>query len=391
MVKVLSPHERFIRAVCHEEPDKVPIFESLGVESPTADIVLGRPSILGSVERMLRLELEGKFDEVTEGVLKDAFDLTVKLKFDAANITLPPYMKPPPPESRPRLIGDWVYTVGDTVHRFIPESGVTLEVDSKIKRRGIPAFEEYVRELEQKRDVDVEEAHEAFEDYYRRLGRLYHALEIPTCSAAGHIPMGSSWFYMFLTWFYTHPELVKRFFEANTRRNLEWMKMAVDYGAEFMILHGDIACTQGPFISPKHYREFIFPEIREEVQFLHKRGIFAFNTSDGNLWPIIDDYLINCGVDGMMEIQKTAGMDSRRLKERFGDQICFNGGVDCSLILPFGSKEDVTRETAKAVETLSPGGGHILGSSHDIHQGVKPENFFTMLETAKRHGDYTRH
>ncbi|MEM2906389.1 MAG: uroporphyrinogen decarboxylase family protein [Candidatus Bathyarchaeia archaeon] len=388
----MSPRERFIRAVCHEEPDRVPIFESLGVESPTADLVLGRASILGSAERRLTLELEGRYDELREGVVRDAFDLTVRLRFDAANIVLPPYLNPPPPQSRPQLVGEGLYKLGETVHRFIPESGVDLEIDSRIKREGIPAFEEHVRGLEEASgDEDSREVHEAFEEYDRRLGRAYRSLEIPTCSAAGHIPIGSSWFSQFLTWFYVRPDLVRRFFKAETRRNLRWIKLAIDYGAEFMILHGDIACTQGPFISPRQYHEFLLPEIREEVGFLHRRGVFAFNTSDGNLWPIIDDYLINSGVDGMMEIQKTAGMDSHRLKERFGDQICFNGGVDCSLILPFGSKEDTARETREAIETLSPGGGHILGSSHDIHQGVKPENFLTMMETARRHGAYTKH
>ncbi|MEM3047355.1 MAG: hypothetical protein QW057_09805, partial [Candidatus Bathyarchaeia archaeon] len=97
----MSPRERFIRAVCHEEPDRVPIFESLGVESPTADLVLGRASILGSAERRLTLELEGRYDELREGVVRDAFDLTVRLRFDAANIVLPPYLNPPPPQSRP--------------------------------------------------------------------------------------------------------------------------------------------------------------------------------------------------------------------------------------------------------------------------------------------------
>jgi len=363
----------------------------MGVESPTADILLGRPSILGSTERRLMLQFEGRFDELREGILKDSFDLTVRLKFDAGFMTLPP-SRNPLPESRPRLIGDGLYAVGDTVHRFIPESGVDLEIDSRIKREGIPAFKEHVRDLEQEREADLKEAHEAFEDYGRTLGRYYRDMEIPTCSDpyGGHVPVGSSWFHAFLTWFYVRPDLVRRFFKAETRRNIRWMKIAIDYGAEFMVLHGDIACTQGPFISPRQYHEFLFPEIREEVDFLHKRGLFAFNSSDGNLWPIIDDYLVNSGVDGMMEIQKTAGMDSRKLKERFGDRICFNGGIDCSIVLPFGSREEIIRETKEAIEILSPGGGYILGSSHDIHQGVKPDNFLTMMEAARRYGDYTR-
>jgi len=89
----------------------------------------------------------------------------------------------------------------------------------------------------------------------------------------------------------------------------------------------------------------------------------------------------------MMEIQETAGMDSQKLKERFGDRVCFNGGVDCSLVLPFGSRGDVIRETRDAIDILSPCGDCILGSSHHIHQGVKPENF-AMMDTARTCGPY---
>ena len=80
------------------------------------------------------------------------------------------------------------------------------------------------------------------------------------------------------------------------------------------------------------------PEIRRKTWFLHKRGVFAFNSSDGNLWPIIDDYLIKSGVDDMMEIQTTAGMDLRFLKERFGAFICFQGEWTAPSLSPMAQR-----------------------------------------------------
>jgi len=129
--------------------------------------------------------------------------------------------------------------------------------------------------------------------------------------------------------------------------------------------------------------------MKEHVDHLHRKGVFVFNTSDGNLWPIVDDYLVNSGVDGMAEIQPTAGMANAPLKERFGDRICFNGGVDCAYTLTFGTPEEVAAETRKAIQILAPGGGVILSSSHDIHRGVPPQNFFAMLHAINKYGGYS--
>ena len=109
--------------------------------------------------------------------------------------------------------------------------------------------------------------------------------------------------------------------------------------------------------------------------------------SDGNLWPIIDDYLIGTGVDGVREIQ-TSVMDRWKLKELYGDRICFNGNVDCQSTLVYGSTKDVAEETKNCIKALSPGGGHILSSSNSVNQTVKPENFFTMLKICRTYGIY---
>jgi len=382
------PRERVVRAICHEEPDRVPVYEPYGVFSPTADVILGRPSIIGDSSRRLKMEFEGRYKEIRKAYIKDTIDLSSKLNFDVAYVSPPPYREEPKPEDRPNLIGEWTWSAGDSVYRFLPGSGVVKEIDSKIKSGGIPALKEYVDELEETKQADMEELHEGLDDFEKTLGRIWKKQGLLLCSAAGHIPMGASWFPLFLQCFYRNRDLMRRFLQVTTKRNIMAMKLAMDYGAELIYIHGDIACNHGPFISPDLYRELIFPEIKKEVDELHKRGAFAFNSSDGNLWPIIDDYLVNSNVDGMMEIQVTAGMDRRKLKERFGDRICFNGAVDCSLVLPYGSQAEVIRETKSTIDTLSPGGGHILCSTHSIHKGVKPENYLTMLQVARKYGQY---
>ena len=50
-------------------------------------------------------------------------------------------------------------------------------------------------------------------------------------------------------------------------------------------------------------------------------------------------------------------MDSHRLKEAFGDRLCFHGGIDQQQVLAFGTPADVEEEVRKRIQALGPGGG----------------------------------
>lgn len=383
---MLAGRERVVRAVCHEEPDVVPVFEPYGVLPPTADIILGRPCVATSEIRGVKLFAKRGDRKYREVIRRDWRDLVQRLKFDAGPLISGTHYRP---EAPPRMMGEYSWSIGGAVYRHHPKTGVTLEIDSKIMREGSSALEEHVKDLEEEGDSEIDEiirefqVDEALAKFWWRLGVLVYA-------SSGTVPVGASWLPLFLKGFYLHPELIRRYLKQKTRRVIITGKIAADLGAELMFIGGDIAYNYGPMISPKQYRDFLLPEIRAQTDALHKRGVFAFNSSDGNLWPIIEDYLINSGVDGMMEIQVTADMDLKKLKDLYGEKICFTGSVDCQHTLVHGGVRQVTEETKKVIETLSPGGGHILSSSNSIHAGVKPENFFAMLEAARKYGKYNR-
>ena len=77
-----------------------------------------------------------------------------------------------------------------------------------------------------------------------------------------------------------------------------------------------------------------------------------------------------------------AGMEARVLKEKYGEQLCFEGGVSVQNTLPFGTVEDVRAEVEERISVLGKDGGYILGPSHAIQAGTPVENIYTMFETA---------
>jgi hypothetical protein len=48
----------------------------------------------------------------------------------------------------------------------------------------------------------------------------------------------------------------------------------------------------------------------------------------------------------------------------------------------------VDEEVKRIIGTVAPGGGYIISSANSIHVKVKPENYESMLRTARRYGNY---
>jgi len=87
-------------------------------------------------------------------------------------------------------------------------------------------------------------------------------------------------------------------------------------------------------------------------------------------------------------LEPVAGMDIGKVKQRYGDRITVVGNVDCTYILPHGTQKEVIDAVKETIAKGSPGGGHIISSSNSIHHGVNPENYKTMVQTARKYGKY---
>lgn len=165
------------------------------------------------------------------------------------------------------------------------------------------------------------------------------------------------------------------------------MREAIRLGADAVITGDDYATAHGPLMSPRHFKEFVFPYMKRCVDAVHEGGVPFIKHTDGNLWPILDQ-ILDTGIDALDPIEPAAGMDIGEVKRRFGDRVALVGNVDCSFLLTMGSPEDVREGVKETIAKASVGGGHILASSNSIHPAVKPENYQAMVDAAREFGRY---
>lgn len=161
----------------------------------------------------------------------------------------------------------------------------------------------------------------------------------------------------------------------------------VRLGVDMIWLGDDVGGQNSMLISPAMWRKYLKPRMAELISSLRRinpRIKIAYHT-DGVVYPIIPE-LIEIGIDVLNPVQPKA-MNPLKLKQEYGDQLCFWGSMDIQETLPFGTPGDVAKEVVDRLKTIGRDGGLILGPTHNLQLDTPLENFWVMVDTI-RHTPY---
>jgi len=347
----MTSRERIEAALKHEEPDRTPMFEYV-LQPPVAEQLLGRPyHAWGNHWREL-LDNRG-WEGAVRQMAADRLDLAELIGEDMIYVTpnAPP-PSPSPPQERPAP------PAADDALSRDPVAIITKRNEQRAAQPAAPPGESFL-------------IYRALKDEMARRG-----IDLPILAPAyAHGVWTDTDLMMTMS---LAPEVAHRHFELCTRSCLALVEKFIELGIDQAGVGGDFAGNR-PVISPAAYREFIMPEVRKVSRRAHEAGLWTVNASDGDLWPVIDDFLTGCEVDGYLEIDLHAGMDLARLKAAHGGRITFYGNLDCGNTLSFGSPDDVRHHVIGCIDAGMGGGGHILCSSNAITESVPVENYVAVI------------
>jgi hypothetical protein len=148
------------------------------------------------------------------------------------------------------------------------------------------------------------------------------------------------------------------------------------------ITGADFGAQNGPFISPKAYRDLYKPFHKILNTWIHENTSWkTFIHSCGSIFKLLPD-IIDAGFDALNPVQTSAAdMEANRLAERFGDQVTFwGGGVDTQQVLPFGIPEEVRAQVRERMAIFGRGGGFVFNPIHNVQAGVPVENLLALYE-----------
>jgi uroporphyrinogen decarboxylase len=184
---------------------------------------------------------------------------------------------------------------------------------------------------------------------------------------------------------YRHPEELVILRDAVADEFLDQAAGAAVRGADAILLADDFGTQASLLISPDHWRRFFRPCYERMVSTIHDLGLHAWFHSCGNIHAIIPD-LVAVGFDVLHPLQPSA-MDLAEIRETFGGQICFAGGVDVQALLPQVGPAQVIEEIERIIDTLDgPHGGCIIAPTNSIMPDTPFENIVAMCCTMRDYG-----
>jgi len=153
---------------------------------------------------------------------------------------------------------------------------------------------------------------------------------------------------------------------------------------DIVYTYDDIATQTSLIMSPQMLEEFVYPYHQKVNAVIKSYGKQILYHSCGAVISQVDN-LKRLPIDILNPLQPLAsGMDFVKIKEKWGETLCFHGGVDVQEILPHGTPEEVREAVRNNISVLGKNGGYILTSAHYIQNDTPIENIIAMYDVTLR-------
>lgn len=180
--------------------------------------------------------------------------------------------------------------------------------------------------------------------------------------------------------FYLHPQFVHNLLDAICDYNIAQIDKALTFDIDAVYFGDDWGQQRGLIMGYDIWKEFLYPRIRRMYQRVRQAGKYVMIHSCGDVEELFDD-LIECGLNCFNPFQPEV-MDVEAILVRYRKRLAFHGGLSMQRTLPFGTPEDVRRESEHLLR-LGAEGGYIFSPSHSVESDTSLENILTFVEVAR--------
>ncbi|RME77252.1 MAG: hypothetical protein D6784_03965 [Chloroflexi bacterium] len=182
--------------------------------------------------------------------------------------------------------------------------------------------------------------------------------------------------------------LTSRLFDCYTAMMLRFLDIAGERLDMLELPGDDFAGNKNTMISLDMFDRYFKEPYRRMIARLkaHSPHVKIIFHSDGAMTPFLSR-LIDIGADIFHPLEPLPVTDFYAVKAEYGDRLVFMGGIDIREALQ-GDPPRVVEEVKTRLHQLGPGGGYILAPSNHIQWDVPPENLFLLFDAAVEYGRY---
>jgi uroporphyrinogen decarboxylase len=160
---------------------------------------------------------------------------------------------------------------------------------------------------------------------------------------------------------------IQEVLEIRTEWCIAMYRKAIAMGADVVVLGDDAGQRTGPMISPDMWRSLVLPCHRRIVEALNRPMIWH---SDGNITRLLP-MAIEAGFAGVHGLEPAAGVDLPSVRHEYGRHLALVGNVDVGLLC----KDDLAAVRRDVDRAIAQGGrcGYMLATCNSIFKGMNPE------------------
>ncbi len=154
-----------------------------------------------------------------------------------------------------------------------------------------------------------------------------------------------------LMWLLLYPEEIAELYRRQAEWTLNFAKHCIDLGVDAVHISDDWGSQKELLFSPDLWWNLIYPNMKEVVDYVHSRGVFASLHSDGCVMKIADG-ISELGFDIVHPWQENAGMSYDVYLEKYADRFAILGGICVQSAIGILSREILEEEIRRVFKTL---------------------------------------
>ena len=185
--------------------------------------------------------------------------------------------------------------------------------------------------------------------------------------------------------FLDHPDFVHDLLNAIADYNMAQVREALKYDIDAVYFGDDWGQQHGLQMGPKLWHKFIYPVLKRMYGVVREAGKYVFIHSCGDVDELFED-LIGIGLNCFNPFQPEV-MEVAALHRQYRGRLTFHGGLSTQRTLPYGSVDDVRRETERLLE-MGREGGYIFAPAHDVQGDVLVENMLAFIGVVQNQPGY---
>lgn len=157
------------------------------------------------------------------------------------------------------------------------------------------------------------------------------------------------------------------------------------YKPDVAFFYNDMAYRNGPLFSPRTYRNCILESDKMLCDYFHSLAVPVIYHTDGDIHKLIPP-LIEAGVDCLQPLEVKANMDVRELKREVGDRLAFMGNIDARKMAD--PDPQVIEEEIRTKFTIAKqGGGYIYHSDHSVPPTVSFAQYQRVMALVRQYAN----